>query len=68
MCKSAPVPGEQKKMMPEKKQQRVVRMLTNNLNQLNWERKEKEAAFDLGCSKEWKWRDDIGEAATTDNV
>ena len=38
------------------------------MNQLSRERKEKVAAFDLGCREEWKRRDDREEAATGQNL
>ena len=43
-------------------------MVTNKVNQLIRERKEKVATFDLGCREEWKQRDDRGEAATGQNL
>ena len=64
MYKRAPVSDDPKTTMPEKRQQRVIVTLTNKVNELIRERKEKVAAFDLGCWEEWKRRDDREEAAS----
>ena len=68
MYKRDPVPDERKTMIPEKRQQQVVGTPTNKVNQLNQERKEKVAVFDLGCREEWKRRDDRGQTVTGQNL
>ena len=68
MYKNALVSDEPKITMPEHRQQRVVGILTNKVNQLSRERKEKVAVFDSGCWEEWKRRNDRGEAATGQNL
>ena len=50
------------------REQRVIATLTNKVNQLIRERKEKVTAFDLGLREEWKQHDDRGEAATGQNL